>query len=706
MKTLLRRFAAALSLASLALSWPLAFVSAQTQTARRILIIGDSQSVNLMSSGGLGQKLSASGITVVGRYTKVCWGVESMLTGVPTVANANCNTGGPVSDFLSQNSGTYDAVVVFLGGNDCASTRPCAANYGSKIDQLIALLQPKSTNIIWFGPTYYESPDKHVQSRTFMNSYMPSRVTHYYDLWDLTTSITKPPGDVHFDRRDPGGYPRFGELVAPIIASFINGTPVAPVTSASTDSGTPPPTADVLGRSPEEVQAQLAAQCADRDPVFPVRLGVGIGGTTEVNGLTEYINVVYRYMTAIVLVVAIVMVTYGGFRYLLAASPIGVKDGKDVIKNAIVGMVLVLGAYVILNTINPATTVLQFTEPLENIACVGFVPSIGQLRPGLSETARQELRDAPVGSVISYWDPLLLRARPMISCNSGGTPTGTSDMDAVRAIFSNVVSGSCPASQVCVEADEYAEAISNTDLPDYNEGLQNFCSNGGLYSVCSAAEHCDESAGLVCLGHSYAAWDEWQACVIESGNEEVSPCGRGIRTSSGPGGVMPVDAGCASGLECVERQYNYPNDAEDVPNALVINRDLKVCAKSVPTATLADIRTINGSTEVIPSSICKYHRDCRDEGTRCVSDDVLDNKRVCAPRNATDGAVCGLVREGNATQTFFPCTGSDGFTCVFCPDETNAVRNWTPLNGSNRLFDIGQCKHSAAVRDGLRCAGS
>lgn len=101
-------------------------------------------------------------------------------------------------------------------------------------------------------------------------------------------------------------------------------------------------------------------------PITP-RLGVPIPGLslsapTESSGqisipfLVEYINGVYRYLVGIVLVVAVVMVVYGGFRYLVGASYGEINRGKEIIRDAIVGMLIVLGAYVILQTVNPATT--------------------------------------------------------------------------------------------------------------------------------------------------------------------------------------------------------------------------------------------------------------------------------------------------------------------------------------------------------------
>lgn len=129
------------------------------------------------------------------------------------------------------------------------------------------------------------------------------------------------------------------------------------------------PGADV---SPPAGAAAATTNSSGPVPFVPVvpELGVPIPGfsftpATEENGivsvpyLSQYINAIYRYMTAIVLTVAIVMVVIGGFKYLLAASPLAVKDGKKTITDALIGMVLVLSAYVILNTINPSLTSLE-----------------------------------------------------------------------------------------------------------------------------------------------------------------------------------------------------------------------------------------------------------------------------------------------------------------------------------------------------------
>lgn len=87
-----------------------------------------------------------------------------------------------------------------------------------------------------------------------------------------------------------------------------------------------------------------------------------VGNSTRIPFLAEYINGIYRYLVGIVLIVAIVMMVYGGFRYLIGSAMDDVSKGKTIIRDALIGMVLVIGAYTILNTVNPATVSLKILQ--------------------------------------------------------------------------------------------------------------------------------------------------------------------------------------------------------------------------------------------------------------------------------------------------------------------------------------------------------
>ncbi|MBM3204865.1 hypothetical protein FJZ48_02710 [Candidatus Uhrbacteria bacterium] len=108
----------------------------------------------------------------------------------------------------------------------------------------------------------------------------------------------------------------------------------------------------------------------------PLTLGVSLGSVTSVRDLKDYIALGYRYAIGIVVICAIVMVVYGGFRYLIGSAMSDVSKAKKIIFDALMGLLIVLGAYLILNTINPATVKLQvpgLTSIGNRAACLGLV---------------------------------------------------------------------------------------------------------------------------------------------------------------------------------------------------------------------------------------------------------------------------------------------------------------------------------------------
>jgi len=78
------------------------------------------------------------------------------------------------------------------------------------------------------------------------------------------------------------------------------------------------------------------------------------GGTISVPWLAEYIAGIYKYAIALAVTLAIFMVMVGGFLWITAAGDKG-KIGKatEIITDAVVGLILAVGSYVILYTINP-----------------------------------------------------------------------------------------------------------------------------------------------------------------------------------------------------------------------------------------------------------------------------------------------------------------------------------------------------------------
>ena len=67
----------------------------------------------------------------------------------------------------------------------------------------------------------------------------------------------------------------------------------------------------------------------------------------------NYLNIMIKLVIGIAAVLAMVMIVMGGIEYMTSDLISSKEAGKDTIKNALLGLFIALGAYLILNTINP-----------------------------------------------------------------------------------------------------------------------------------------------------------------------------------------------------------------------------------------------------------------------------------------------------------------------------------------------------------------
>ncbi len=90
-----------------------------------------------------------------------------------------------------------------------------------------------------------------------------------------------------------------------------------------------------------------------------VELQVDIGSYTTSIDFGEYIGKMYTWLVGSATVIAIVMLMIAGFRYVLGAGSDQISKAKTMIRNAVVGLVLLLSTYLILFTVNPDLVSLQ-----------------------------------------------------------------------------------------------------------------------------------------------------------------------------------------------------------------------------------------------------------------------------------------------------------------------------------------------------------
>jgi len=84
---------------------------------------------------------------------------------------------------------------------------------------------------------------------------------------------------------------------------------------------------------------------------------------TPQKDLATYIHDSYLFIIGFASVLAVVMIIYGGVTYMTTDAVYGKKEGIRIIKNALIGLLLVLGSYLILYTINPELVKLDTVLP-------------------------------------------------------------------------------------------------------------------------------------------------------------------------------------------------------------------------------------------------------------------------------------------------------------------------------------------------------
>lgn len=94
--------------------------------------------------------------------------------------------------------------------------------------------------------------------------------------------------------------------------------------------------------------------------LVPSLPGIGNGKTTTFD---QWLPAAFKLAIAIAAGLAFVMITFGGVTYATTDAVGPKSQGKDYIKNAVIGLLFVISAWVILNTINPEILSFKWTIP-------------------------------------------------------------------------------------------------------------------------------------------------------------------------------------------------------------------------------------------------------------------------------------------------------------------------------------------------------
>lgn len=106
----------------------------------------------------------------------------------------------------------------------------------------------------------------------------------------------------------------------------------------------------------------------------------------ENSKLGVYLNIILRLFIGICAVLAVIMIVKGGIEYMTSELPGNKGHGKETIMNAIFGLLLALGAYAILFTINPNLLNTDLSSLKQQTVEVNISDSVPQPRPAGNQT--------------------------------------------------------------------------------------------------------------------------------------------------------------------------------------------------------------------------------------------------------------------------------------------------------------------------------
>ena len=135
-------------------------------------------------------------------------------------------------------------------------------------------------------------------------------------------------------------------------------TPATTPPPATTPATTPTANADEPAAGADGAVTQRAFVPIVPNPSVPIP-GVTFTPAVEEESfisipyLAQYISGIYRLSVGLGAILAAIMIVFGGFKYMLAASLPDVKDGKTIITDAVIGLAVLLSSFLILKTINP-----------------------------------------------------------------------------------------------------------------------------------------------------------------------------------------------------------------------------------------------------------------------------------------------------------------------------------------------------------------
>lgn len=225
--------------------------------------------------------------------------------------------------------------------------------------------------------------------------------------------------------------------------------------------------------------------------------GTTDGSTVTTNWLGEYVAGIYRWLIGSMTIVAIVFVMISGLMYAFgASSQNAISKAKERIRNAVIGLVLLLGAHIMLVTVNPSLVIFRDFE-IDTIDYVSLVQDSGDWTGSIDTSQLEQAGIDCPGSGDVKQIAQSFEGNATYRFGAKGNPQPY-ESESKTAPDGTPYATFCPEGTVCLDCSGYVALVAHcAGLADVNE-------TGGTAGIFASAPQITECG------------DDWVATDTES----------------------------------------------------------------------------------------------------------------------------------------------------------------------------------------------
>lgn len=236
------------------------------------------------------------------------------------------------------------------------------------------------------------------------------------------------------------------------------------------------------------------------------------GQVSSVSGIAEYLSIFYRFFVAMIAIMAVVMVMWGGFKLLFrGGSASAVTDAKETILGAIAALVIALLSYSLLQLVNPRLVdfgVLTF----EKIKTQTFGDWCGEdvMNNGVKIQCGVLFRDPNAGYTCrgQICDP-----------NLGGAEVG----DGCYQVKYDIEDKNGPVVYGCQQKWEACNLINSDNIEKFHGQADTYIGNRPIWKR-ACEQYSDTSGQCSYVPSSNAILSNIGKCIYTSNSDKTSFC--------------------------------------------------------------------------------------------------------------------------------------------------------------------------------------